>query len=425
MRTVTLALALALALGLSVAARADPNLFSAKPLDFERPSAAKVVGVYVPNWEPVALIDAIKPGSVSHLLYAFLRICGPGQLPRDATHCAGKADFELASGPQEQTFDAAFLRLKQRAPHVKVVASVGGWGGSDPFFHLANDAARRAVFAASAVKFLRDHPGFDGIDIDWEHPGGNGSALDPTTGVPLGSAADGQAYADLVMALRRAVDPLGLETGRRYLVTTAVNGARSVVSRVNYRAAEPALDLVFLMTYDFYGGWSKVGGHHTALFSSAAQADDSVDEQVRNMRTAGLPAAKLVVGVAMYGRGFSGLAKPAAGTPKTGDYPPAAEAVAGEAGTITYKALARQFLQGQRGFQTQFDASSQAWYLWRATDGVYIGYDDPRAVLLKGAYVREKGLAGLFAWELSQDNGDILNAMNRGLGMVPKIKPMP
>ena len=25
-------------------------------------------------------------------------------------------------------------------------------------------------------------------------------------------------------------------------------------------------------------------------------------------------------------------------------------------------------------------------------------------------------LAGLFAWELSQDNGDLLNAMNRGLG---------
>ena len=141
------------------------------------------------------------------------------------------------------------------------------------------------------------------------------------------------------------------------------------------------------------------------------------------MTAAGLPAAKLVVGVAMYGRGFSGLAKPVTGTAKTGDYPPAVEAVAGEAGAITYKALAKQLLNGQRGFQTQLDARSQAWHLWRAADGVYIGYDDPRAVLLKGAYVREKGLAGLFAWELSQDNGDILNAMNRGLGLTPKAGP--
>ncbi len=405
----------------STLAAPSADLFSAQPLAFERPAKAKVVGVYVPNWEPVAVVDAIKPGSVSHLLYAFLRICGPGQLPKDAANCAGKADFELASGPKEQTFNAAFLQLKKRTPDVKVVASVGGWGGSDPIFHLANDPARRAAFAASAVKFLRAHPGFDGIDIDWEHPGGNGAA----NGVALGSPADGQGYADLLIDLRRAVDALGSETGRRYLVTTAVNSSRPIVGRINFRAAEPALDLVFMMTYDFYGGWSKVGGHHTALFSSAPQADDSVDEQVDHMLAAGLPAAKLVVGVAMYGRGFSGMNKPVTGTAKSGDYPPAADAVAGEAGAITYKALAKQMLSGQRGFQTQFDAASQAWHLWRAKDGVYIGYDDPRAVLLKGAYVRDKGLAGLFAWELSQDNGDILNAMNRGLGLIPKTEPKP
>ena len=416
MRHLISALAVLTLLTTSALAAPSDDLFSATPRDFERPAQAKVVGVYVPNWEPLAVLDVIKPGSVSHLLYAFLRICGPGQLPKDAPNCAGKAPFELASGPMEQTFDAAFLRLKQRAPHIKVVASVGGWGGSDPFFHLANDPARRAVFAASAVQFLREHPGFDGIDIDWEHPGGNGSA----NGVALGSPADGQGYADVMIDLRKAVDALGVDTGRRYLVTTAVNSARAIVGRVNYRAAEPALDLVFMMTYDFYGGWSKVGGHHTALFSSGRQADDGVDEQVRNMMSAGLPANKLVVGVAMYGRGFSGLAKPVTGTVKTGDYPPAAEAVAGEAGAITYKALAQQLMKGQRGFQTQFDATGQAWYLWRASDGAYIGYDDPRAVLLKGAYVRDKGLAGLFAWELSQDNGDILNAMNRGLGFKPK-----
>ncbi len=45
-----------------------------------------------------------------------------------------------------------------------------------------------------------------------------------------------------------------------------------------------------------------------------------------------------------------------------------------------------------------------------------MGYDDPRAVLAKGALVRQDGLAGVFAWELSQDNGDILNAMNYGVG---------
>jgi GH18 family chitinase len=83
---------------------------------------------------------------------------------------------------------------------------------------------------------------------------------------------------------------------------------------------------------------------------------------------------------------------------------------------ITYKALAKQLLNGQRGFQTQFDAHSQAWHLCRAADGAYIGCDDPRAVLLKGACVRDKVLAGLFAWELSQDNGDIAQYDQPGPG---------
>jgi chitinase len=107
-------------------------------------------------------------------------------LPKDAANCVGKADFELVRGAMEQRFDAALVRLEQRLPQVKVLASVGGWGGSDPFIHLATDPTRRAVFAASAVKFLRAHPGFDGIDIDWERPGGHGSA----NGVTLGSPAD-------------------------------------------------------------------------------------------------------------------------------------------------------------------------------------------------------------------------------------------
>jgi chitinase len=48
-----------------------------------------------------------------------------------------------------------------------------------------------------------------------------------------------------------------------------------------------------------------------------------------------------------------------------------------------------------------------------------MAYDDPRAVQAKGRFAREQGLAGVFAWELSQDNGDLLDAMNRGVGKMP------
>lgn len=393
------------------AAAADP-VFTGRFADY-RPSD-KVVGVYVPNWQPESMLDRIKSGNATHVLYAFLRICGPGQLPKDAKACRGKADFELAGSSPERRFDHAFARVKQRAPHLKVLASVGGWGGSDPFFHFANDAARRAVFVASAVAFLEKHPRFDGIDIDWEHPTSNGSA----NGVALGSPADGQGYADLMHDLRRALDALGERTGRKYLVTAAINTTEPLVSKVKHAEAAKALDLVFMMTYDFHGSWTPLAGHHAPLRSPTPASTDSLEGAVRVLTRAGVPAAKLVAGVAMYGRGFDGVdgpdpAKGFNGVPRKGVFPP------GE-GAAAYRDIVRQQLGrdglGIRGWRSVFDEATQSWSLWNEKQGRYMGYDDPRAVEAKGRFAVEQGLAGVFAWELSQDDGDILNAMNRGVG---------
>ena len=384
-------------------ASAPYALFGGKPLEWER-SGGKVVGVYTPNCQPAALVDALHGDSVTHILYAFLHVCGPGQLPEDAPKCAGKGDFQLATSTIDDTFNAAFTRLKARAPHVKVVASVGGWGGSDPLFHIANDAAARAAFAKSAADFLRSHPAFDGIDIDWEHPGNNGAA----NGVQLGSPQDGQSYAELMVDLRKALDALTAETGRPYLLTTAVNPMDSIVGKINFKDASKPLDLVFMMTYDFYGMWSPVAGHHTTLRSSSPQADDSLERAVANLEKAGVPRSKQVAGVAMYGRGFTGVSKASAGAAKTGAYP-------GAEGAQGYREMAGRILDakgnGRAGYQSVWDPVTQSWSLFNPTQKLWMGYDDPRAVLAKGRFVRDQGLAGVFAWELSQDNGEILGAM--------------
>ena len=394
-------------------ASAPYALFGGKPLEFER-SGGKIVGVYTPNWQPTALVDALHGDSVTHVIYAFLHVCGPGQLPEDAPRCAGKGDYQLAASAIDDRFDAAFGRLKARAPHVKVVASVGGWGGSDPFFHIADAAAPRAAFAKSAADFLRAHPAFDGIDIDWEHPTNNGAA----NGVQLGAPADGQGYADLMAALRSALDTLSAENGRKYLVTSAINTDRALVGKVNYRDAAKSQDYIFMMTYDFYGSWTPATGNHAALRASGPDAGDGLDAAVKTMTAAGVPAGKLVAGVAMYGRGFTGVARPAAGAgfsgaSHTGTYP-------APEGASDYRELAARYLdrngRGLHGYQAIFDARTQSWNLYNARSQLFMGYDDPRTVLAKGAFVRQAGLAGVFAWELSQDNGDILNAMNAGVG---------
>ena len=400
------------AVAASAVASTPYALFGGKPLEFER-SGGKVVGVYVPNWESTTLVDAVHGDSLTHIIYAFLHVCGPGQLPMDVPKCTGKGDYQIASSTIDDRFNDAFARLKTRAPHLKVVASVGGWGGSDPFFHIANDAANRVAFAKSAADFLRSHPAFDGIDIDWEHPTNNGAA----NGVQLGSPADGQGYADLMAALRLALDTLTAENGHKYIVTVAINTDHSIVDKVNYRQAAQSLDLVFMMTYDFYGSWTKNAGNHAAPRASSDSSQDGLDAAVKAMTAAGVPASKLVAGVGMYGRGFTGVAPPNGGSfsgaSHTGVYP-------APEGASNYSELATRYLdhngRGRHGYEAIHDPRTDAWNLYNAHSRLFMGYDDPRAVIAKGAIVRQDGLAGIFAWELSQDNGDILNAMNYGVG---------
>lgn len=408
MRTTLLLLGLLLALG-ALAAPPAPPVFGAGPRAVQRQGDA-LVGVYVLNERPATSIDRLPRGSVSHVLYAFLHLCGPGQRQADAAACAGQADFDVVPDARHARFDAAFRRLKQREPGVQVLASVGGWGGSDPIFHLAATPAGRDALVRAMLKFLRTHPGFDGIDIDWEHPGSNGAA----NGVPLGSPEDGRHFALLMQVLRAGLDRLGQETGRRYPLTVAVNATAEVLDRIDWAGALPSLDLVFLMSYDYYGGWTALAGHHTALRSSRPGADDSLTQTLAHAQRLGLPAAKLVAGVGMYGRGFSGVAEPRSGAARDGLFPPTGE------GAISYREIAARYLdrqgRGRGGFEARFDATQQAWALWHPQQRIYLGYDDPRAVEAKARFAREQGLAGVFAWELTQDNGDLLNAMNRGSG---------
>lgn len=353
--------------------------------------ARPVVGTYVLAERGVDVVDQLQPGRVTHLLYAFLLICGEGQRAKDAEACQGQPNFGIAPHPDQATFSSAFERLKARDPQVQVLASVGGWGGSDPFFHLAATREGRAAFVKSSMDWLRAHPVFDGLDIDWEHPGSNGAV----NGVALGSPADGEHYVQLLGELRTALDALGRERGRPYALTAAINTSREQMARMPMGRAAKSLDLVFMMTYDFFGPWTRVAANHTALRSARPGDDTSLEAAVRNLEGHGVPPAKLVAGVAMYGRGFDGVK---ADGRYTKPWP-------NEDGSVAFRDIATL-----TGMKPRYDKRTQSWAL--VGGGRFVGYDDPRAVRAKVAFARRHGLAGVFAWELSQDNGEILSAMD-------------
>ncbi len=350
-----------------------------------------VVGTYILAERGVDVVEQLQPGRVSHILYAFLLICGEGERKQEAEACKGKPNFSIAPHADQDTFSAAFQRLKQRDPKVQVLASVGGWGGSDPFFHLAAKPEGRAAFVKHSVDWLRAHPGFDGLDIDWEHPGNNGAS----NGVQLGSKNDGEYFVQLLQDLRAGLDALGNESGgKHYALTVAINTSKEQLVRMPMGRAAKSLDLVFMMTYDFAGPWTKKAANHTPLRSAKPSLDTSLEASVANLKAEGVPPAKMVAGVAMYGRGFDGV-RP------DGSY---AKPWPNEDGSVAFKDI-----DSLTGMKAHFDKRTQSWAM--VGNGRFVGYDDPRAVRAKVAFAKKQGMAGVFAWELSQDNGEILGAM--------------
>ncbi|MES2354334.1 MAG: glycosyl hydrolase family 18 protein [Pseudomonadota bacterium] len=384
------------------------NYFPGRQVAFTQTSG-KVVGGYLYNGAIAGGYDLslLPADSLTHMLYAFLTICGPGQSTSDTTVCAGKTDFELAADGStvDNTYNTAFLTLKQRAPNIKILASIGGGGGSNPFFYMAGDSAKRAVFINSVVSWLNSHTAFDGVDIDWEAPTDNYGQ----GGIQLGSVGDGQSYVDLLHDLRTALDQLGITNGRQYQLTSAVITYNPLVTAINYAAAQVYVDYFFAMTYDYFGSWSSTVGHHASLYPSTSQFG------IQTLIDAGVPRSKLVQGAAMYSRGWGACTDDTNPMQGTGN-----SAYNGGDGTEVYSTLATGYLNssgnGINGYQVRYDSTLHAYYLWNATTFTFIGYDDPRAVVEKGQYVVSQNLAGIFAWQLTGDNGDILSAMNHGVG---------
>jgi len=387
MRTLSLC-ALALSLLFARAALAAP--------------AEAVRGVYLASWAGLQALERLPEGRVNTLLLAFLRLCGPHELPKDRAACAGKPAHGLSDGAPEAAFNHALRQRKLREPGLQVWASVGGWGGSDGFFPMAASVATRAVFIAEVKRYLLAHDATDGIDLDWEHPGGNGAA----NGLALGGPADGAHYLALLRELRAALDALGREQGRRYGLSVALNVTRPVLQRLDLAAMAPLLDQLFMMSYDYHGAWNPHTGHHAALSGGQDDSlDDSLEAGVQTLRAAGVPAHKLVAGAAFYGRAWAGVRSPQAGARASG---PGLNAD-GALGWRELKPLLRQ-----PGWQRGHDAARGADWAWHPQRRVWLSYESPAALRAKARWAQAQGLGGVFAWEWTQDDGELLEALLGG-----------
>jgi chitinase len=332
--------------------------------------AFKVIGYYA-EWTAARYpLSGIPAGKLTHVNYAFARI-GP--------------DHRLTWKPGP--FDE-IVALKQTHPHVTFILSVGGWTDSGPFYEMAATEDSRQAFAASCAAFLKTFPQFDGIDLDWEHP--------VIGGLQPGQPRDAQNYVRLLTAVRKAI-------GARALLTIAVSASPRGIEPLPYAEMVPSVDWVSVMTYDFHTGGARTGFNAALYNHDDPNPKLNLHDAVQALLAKGVPREKLAAGIAFFGRGWRGVESASPWGQGTGSL-----SVGG------YKNIAETLLKNP-AFVRHWDDVAKVPWLYNEAAKEWVSYDDPQSVRLKGEYIAAEKLAGAMFWELSQDDGALLDALRAGL----------
>ncbi len=287
------------------------------------------------------------------------------------------------------------LKLKKINPDLKILISIGGWGGSRNFSDAVFTDTAREAFAASAIAIVKKY-NLDGIDIDWEYPNdiGAGNIYRPE---------DKHNYTLMFQKLRLDLDTLEKQDSRKLQLTAAVGGFNRFLKLTEMGDVAKYLDFVSLMTYDLAQDTLHMIMHHTNLFASKGYKTlCSADFAVRDFEAAGVPAEKLVVGVAFYGHSFV-----AADSAKTILGAPTSAVHVRRPGGGGYTFI-KDSLVNLNGFKYYRDNDAKAAYLYNDSLKQFVTFDDEWSVKNKCKYVKNNDLGGVMFWEYSSDKKEYL-----------------
>jgi chitinase len=316
-------------------------------------------------------------------------------------------------------------QLKAKFPNLKVNISFGGWTWSKFFSNAAQTAASRQAHVASCLDMWikgnlpqiggepQGGPGsaagvFDGVDLDWEWPaseGNTGNVIRPE---------DKQNYTLLLAEWRRQLDAFGATTGKHYEMSAFLPADPDKVN-VGFEVNQifNSLDFATVQGYDLHGGWETVTNNQSAIHLPANDPGPKPfsDEIAINAWTSrGAPANRLVLGIPLYSRGWTGVTNANNGLHQTATGPAPGRF---EAGINDYKLIKPLLGSGYQLFR-----DPTAGHAWLFNGSTFWTFDDPTEIARKTTWINDNGLGGAMTWSLDGDtaNGELIAAISQGIG---------
>lgn len=271
--------------------------------------------------------------------------------------------------------------LAVREKGIRVVLSIQGYSSAGTNFSRAASTEEGRITLAQSMLSVVEKFHLDGIDIDWEYPGYN-------TGTSV--AVDKANYTLLCKQISETLKNANPD----YLVTAAIPGGGNGPYRFDLGNVAKYLDYIHIMTYDLQSGGSA--SHHTALYDSSNTISGcSVASSVQTYKNYGVPASKIVIGIAFYGKRTSATSL---GSKASGGYK-----------ALTYDVIQKEYLTRLNDDVIYgFDDVSKAPYLIDKTNGYFITYDDEVSIGLKCQFAVDNDLGGVMIWEIGEDKSDNL-----------------
>jgi len=357
----------------------------------------EIIGYY-PNWQWYDRAKLVQPSTIAYSKYSIINYCffkpeASGLISNTDTW----ADENLLQGqinwsttPTSYYPNTSIIDLAHNAG-TKVMVSIGGWTLSDNFPTIAANPSKRALFASECNRLLKFYK-FDGIDIDWEYPGFADHS---------GTSNDKQNFTLLLQQIKDSISTLGIQNNKTYKLSACFSADPTKADDIEWNNVTPILDMVNLMSYDFFGAFDCMANHNSPLYAPASGDPNFNIHSAFTMltNTYNVPSTKINIGTAFYGRSQTGATTLHQATNCGEDN----ITFSIDAGTPLYFNIVDKMSL----FDYHWDNIAKVPYLTGkpsgSAAGTFVSYDNKQSIGMKAEYIVNHNARGTIIWEITGD----------------------